>query len=194
MSKSIEVPDFLAHLKRDHRGYPHPFLMMPDSIVTMDPRKQIRCAREKLCMVCGRKLDNKKWFIGGWKTAVNRAVVDPAMHERCARYSLKVCPFLANSEMKYRKRYDEGTMIVPGTEEGGRPATQCLFRTTGSRLILFNGQVYVLCNRWDYIEHWANGEQVAAPPGYSLEELSKTVGCFDTGGHLAQMYRQVDLS
>jgi hypothetical protein len=193
MTKTIEVPKFLAHLKRDPRGYPHPYLMMPDSIVTMDPRKQLRCVREKLCMVCGLRLDNRKWFIGGWRTAVNRAVVDPAMHERCARYSLKVCPFLANSEMKYRKRYEEGAMLVAGSSDG-RPPTQCLFSTTGSRAILFDGQLFILCNRWLTVEHWLNGEPVAAPPGYSAQELLNTVGCFDKGGQYWSMFKPVDLS
>lgn len=44
MTKLIEVPRFLRHLNRDARGYPHPFLMMPDSIFTMDGRKQERAA------------------------------------------------------------------------------------------------------------------------------------------------------
>ncbi len=188
----IEVPNFLAHLKRDPRGYPHPFLMMPDSIFTMDGRKQERCVREKLCMICGRKLDNKKWFIGGHRTAVNRLCVDPAMHERCARYSLKVCPFLANQDMKYRKKYDEDTtMMVGSTPE--RDDTSCLFRTNGSKPILLNGQVFLLCNRWDLVEHWRNGSIVEAPQGYSLEELRDTTGACDPGGPLYQRYKPVEM-
>lgn len=192
LKPKIDVPPFLKHLARDHRGYPHPFLMMRDSIVTVDPSKQLRCLKEKLCMVCGTRLDNKKWFIGGHLTAVNRAVIDPAMHERCARYSLKVCPFLANSEMKYRKRYEEGAMAVPGTVST-RAETTCLLRTNGSKPILVNGQLFILCNRWDLVEHYVSGEQVPAPPGYSREELAATAGAFDKGGALCQMYRQVIL-
>ncbi len=189
---TIEVPPFLAHLKRDPRGYPHPFLMMPDSIFTLDGRKQERCVREKLCMICGRKLSNKKWFIGGWRTAVNRLVVDPAMHEECARYSMKVCPFLANSEMKYRKKYDATTDLVVATAPV-RNDTQCLMRTNGSKPVWFAGQVFILCNRWDLIEHWRNGEIVAAPAGHSLEELRGTIGAFDRGGPLAGQYRRVEI-
>lgn len=189
---TIEVPPFLAHLKRDPRGYPHPFLMTPDSIFTMDGRKQERCVREKLCMICGRKLDNKKWFIGGQRTAVNRLVVDPAMHERCARYSLKVCPFLANSEMKYRKRYDEDTTLVVGSSPE-RSSIQCLFRTNGSKPILFAGQVWLLCNRWDLVEHWRNGEIVETPQGFSAEELRQTTGAFDVGGQFFEHYKRVEV-
>jgi len=189
---TIEVPDFLKHLKRDHRGYPWPFLMMPDSIVTMDGRKQERCCREKLCMVCGRKLDNKKWFIGGRRTALNRLVVDPAMHERCARYSLAVCPFLANSEMKYRKKYDEHTVLTVGVDPE-RDGTQCLLRTNGAKPVLFQGQVFILCNRWDYIEHWRNGEIVPTPHGFTVEELREAVGAFDPGGPLYGHYKPVEI-
>jgi hypothetical protein len=190
--KPIEVPPFLQHLKRDHRGYPWPFLMMPDSIVTMDGRKQERCVREKLCMVCGRKLDNKKWFIGGERTAINRLVVDPAMHERCARYALVTCPFLANQDMKYRAKYAADTTLTVGhaPERGGG---QYLLRTNGSKPILLNGQVFILCNRWDYVEHWLNGQQVDVPSGYSADELRHTIGATDTGGPLNQLYRQVEL-
>jgi hypothetical protein len=193
MTKTIEVPDFLWHLKRDPRGYPHPFLMMADSIVTMDPRKQLRCLKEKLCMICGTRLDNKKWFIGGHRTARNRVVVDPAMHERCARYSMTVCPFLSNQEMKYRKRYGEGTELIASTSTT-RAETQCLMRTNGSRPIIFNGQLMILCNRWEVIEHWADGKIVAAPPGLSVDELRDTPGALDAGGELAHLYRQADLS
>ncbi len=191
-TKTIEVPSFLAHLKRDPRGYPHPFLMMPDSIITMDGRKHERCVREKLCMICGRKLDNKKWFIGGHRTAVNRLVVDPAMHEKCARYSLTVCPFLANSEMKYRKRYDADTKLMVSVAPD-RQETQCLMRTNGSKPIFINGNVYILCNRWDLIEHWRNGHIVEAPAGYSLQELHDTVGAFDKGGSMVGCYKEVQL-
>lgn len=190
--KPIKVPSFLAHLKRDPRGYPHPFLMMPDSIFTLDGRKQERCVREKLCMICGRKLDNKKWFIGGLRTAINRLVVDPAMHERCARYSLKVCPFLANQDMKYRKKYDADTTLTVG-HAPQRDGTQCLFRTSGSKPILLNGQVFLLCNRWDLVEHWRNGEIVATPQGYSAEELRNTIGACDPGGPLHGAYKRVEV-
>lgn len=189
---TVPIPPRMRHLRRDHRGYPWPFLMMPDSIVTMDGRKQERCVREKLCMICGSKLDNKKWFIGGQRTAINRLCVDPAMHEECARYSMKVCPFLANQDMKYRKKYDaDTTLCMGGAPERGD--TQCLMRTTGSKPVMLNGQVFLLCNRWDYIEHWRNGEIVSAPPHLTAEELQHTTGAFDKGGALFGKYRKVEV-
>jgi hypothetical protein len=186
------VPQRMRHLRRDHRGYPWPFLMMNDSIVTMDCRKQERCVREKLCMICGRKLDNKKWFIGGHRTAINRLVVDPAMHEECARYSMKVCPFLANQDMKYRKKYDEDTTLNVGVAPE-RNETQCLMRTNGFKPIFLNGQVFIFCNRWDHIEHWRNGQRVSDPQGYSLADLSIVVGACDPGGLFHRRYSVVEV-
>lgn len=55
------------------------------------------------------------------------------------------------------------------------------------------GQVFLLCNRWDYIEHWRNGEIVAAPPGFSAEELRNINGACDPGGQLHGRYKKVPL-
>jgi hypothetical protein len=184
------IPPRMRNLRRDHRGYPWPFLMTGESIVTMDGRKQERCVREKLCMVCGTKLDKKFWFIGGHKTAVNRLVIDPAMHEECARYSLKVCPFLANQDMKYRKKYDPGTTMKVGVAPE-RHDTSLLMRTAGFKPILVNGDVYILCKRWDYVEHWRNGEIVDTPPELSMSALRNTTGACDPGGLLHGRYRRV---
>lgn len=36
MINETPIPSRMRHLRRDHRGYPWPFLMMADSIFTMD--------------------------------------------------------------------------------------------------------------------------------------------------------------
>jgi hypothetical protein len=185
--KETALPRRMLGCARDKRGYPIPFLMMPEQQIHIDGRKQERCVQEKLCMICGKKLDNKKWFIGGQMAAMNRLFSDPAMHEECARYALKVCPFLSNSDMKYRKKYDPDTTFfarpIPGTSDNRSP-TQVLMRTNGYRGMMFRGSCYVLANRWDYVEHWSDGKQVETPPGYDVVELSQTNGVFDPGGPL----------
>jgi hypothetical protein len=186
----VPIPVRMRNLRRDHRGYPWPFLMTDESIVTMDGRKQERCVREKLCMVCGSKLDKKYWAIGGRQTAVNRLLVDPLMHEECARYSLKVCPFLANQDMKYRKKHDPGTTMKVGVAPD-RHDTSLLMRTSGFKPILVNGDVYILCKRWDYVEHWRNGSIVNTPPELSMSALRNTMGACDPGGMLHGRYRNI---
>jgi len=168
---------------RDMRGYPIPFLMMPDSQIHIDGRKQKLCALKKLCMICGRKLDRKKWFIGGQQAAVNRLFSDPAMHEECARYALKVCPFLSNPDMKYRKKYDDDTHFyhVPGSTTT-RSDTTMLLRSNGYKPVFWQSSAYIFANPWDYIEHWRAGEKVPDPEGRTLLDPWMNGGVFDPGG------------
>lgn len=82
----IEVPQFLSHL-RTYRGHPVPFTQMwidgkPDFRV-VDPEKSIKCIHEKLCAICGVKLGEFCYFIGGPLSKQNRLFVDPPMHEQC---------------------------------------------------------------------------------------------------------------
>ncbi len=170
--------------KKDHRGYPIPFLMMPDQQIMIDGNKMKRCVLEKRCMICGQKLANKKWFIGGQASAQNRLFTDPAMHEECARYALRVCPFLSKSDMKYRTTYDKDATLYtnPKYVRPDRSPTQVLMQTTGFKPIGWQDKVYILANRWRYVEHWNDGQKVETPPGFSAEELAEHIGAFDLGG------------
>lgn len=93
------IPPFLSHLPVDPRGYVIPFFVAyvdgkPDFRL-LDQQKQHYCIEKKLCSICGKKIkDNRFWFISGPIGFHNRVSSDPGMHERCARYSLKVCPHL----------------------------------------------------------------------------------------------------
>jgi len=79
----IEIPKFLSHLKT-YGGYPVPFVQMwidgkPDFRV-IDPVKTTRCVNEKLCAICGVKLGEFCYFIGGDLCKQNHLFTDPAMH------------------------------------------------------------------------------------------------------------------
>lgn len=99
-----DIPDFLSHLPVDERGYPVPsFVPMgldgkPNfKFVDNDKRKDY--LDRKLCGVCGKKLDKKEfWFIGGPLMLKNRAATDIPMHQKCARASLVLCPYLFNKK------------------------------------------------------------------------------------------------
>lgn len=180
VSEPVPLPKRMRRCARDRRGMPIPYLMMPDSQVTMDMVKMVQCFIQKKCMICGQKLDNKKWFIGGQAASRHRLFTDPAMHEECARYAMRICPFLTHSEMKYRKKYEEGftdphVSIV-------RSPTQVLMQTTGYKTIRWRNKFYALANRWRYLEHWRDGAPVETPVGLSARDLLETVGSFDLGG------------
>jgi hypothetical protein len=183
--KEVPLPRRMMRCKRDRRGYPIPFLMMPESQIHIDGDKQEQCAMKKLCMICGQKLVVKKWFIGGHMAGQNRLFTDPAMHEECARYAIQVCPFLSNQDMKYRKKYSEDTTFFTGTIPGTattRSETQLLMRTNGYKPVWWRNHAYVLANRWDYLEHWLDGKRVPDPAGMSLHDPYFMGGVFDEGG------------
>jgi hypothetical protein len=101
----IEIPDFLSHLPI-YAGFPIPYSTFvhegkPDFRVT-DMLRWDKCAREKLCGVCGKKLGEFCYFVGGGQTLKYRLFFDPAMHKPCAEFSSKICPFLNGRKTEYR--------------------------------------------------------------------------------------------
>jgi hypothetical protein len=167
------MPKSFHHLKRDHRGYPVPFMVVqnPISLAVIDPVRRQECAKRKLCGVCGVKLGNKKWFVGGMLTMTNRLFSTLPMHEKCARYSLRVCPFLSNPSMKYRNESVAGPVAGPADPkvDPTRPDTFYLLRTNGYTTAIVQGAEYIKANEWDYSEQWRDGERVlpsaSAAPG-----------------------------
>ena len=98
---TFTIPDFLAHLPR-FGEYPVPFTQMwidgkPDFRV-VDPEKSLKCIQEKLCAICGVKLGEFCYFIGGPLSKQNRLFVDPPMHEQCAVFASTVCPFVSGEK------------------------------------------------------------------------------------------------
>ena len=82
MERALKIPEFLAHLKI-YGGYPVPFTQLwasdkPD-FRAVDLEHCARCLRDRLCAICGRRLGEYCYFIGGPLSKKNRLFVDPAM-------------------------------------------------------------------------------------------------------------------
>jgi hypothetical protein len=94
----LKVPEFLAHLPL-WQGKPVPFTIhwfdgVPDFRVT-DHDKVRTCVMDRVCAICGKNLGEYGWFIGGPLSLVeNSMFIDPAMHQKCARFAIQACPFL----------------------------------------------------------------------------------------------------
>jgi hypothetical protein len=60
-----------------------------------DHAKLRRCAYQRVCNVCGQKLDDVMVFAGG--ILATRALIfhEPPLHEACARAAMRICPYLA---------------------------------------------------------------------------------------------------
>lgn len=111
MLPAIEIPKPLRSLERDRRGYPIPFIVMRDRtgrphFQVNDARQVLRAIRGHLCALCGRRMREGFWFVGGPRCFMHPrgAFVDPPAHEDCARYAMQVCPYLAAPS--YARRLD----------------------------------------------------------------------------------------
>lgn len=191
--RETPVPKRFFSLKRDARGYPVPFMMMqdPPSQVTHDLSRLSICYKESRCALCGMIItDRKYWVTGGPAVARNRLISDPPMHEECARYAIKVCPFLSNPDMKYRAKHDPDT-VIDHRVSTVREETQILAMATTYTTIEYDGRPYILMGRWRKLEHWSRGQEVPPPPGLTLAELRVTPGAFDPGGPLGHAYTKI---
>lgn len=94
-----KMPDRIAALRRDRRGYPVPrfvkwFHGEPDFRV-IDVEYLARAVHANLCWICGNELGRYMTFTIGPMCCVNRVSSEPPSHLACADYAARVCPFLA---------------------------------------------------------------------------------------------------
>lgn len=103
-----EMPPRIAALQVDPvRGYPVPWFVAwvdgKPEFRMADGTKMRRAIREKLCWVCGQKLDQNLAFLIGPMCAVNRISAEPPSHPKCAKFSVRACPFLSKPQMDRRE-------------------------------------------------------------------------------------------
>jgi hypothetical protein len=108
LTMSTDIPEFLRHLPFDpRRKLPIPVMnQISDArwdFVTITERQVDRCIEERLCSVCGKKLDYWLALIGNEVSARKRSYTDPPMHERCALASLQLCPMINHGNMARAK-------------------------------------------------------------------------------------------
>jgi len=108
----MTVPDRIARLPRDPRGFPIPWnvLRTEDGATAFftvnDDRKAWRALREGLCPLCGERLGRWLWFVGGPRSAFDPSgyYIDLPGHRECMEFALRTCPYLAAP--KYLGRVD----------------------------------------------------------------------------------------
>jgi len=94
----------------------------------LDPERVIRSLRDRLCGICGRSLGYWIAFVGGGLCLTNRLYLCP-LHEDCARYAMRVCPFLASPQAKYRPLKSDIQVQVNPLMADRRPAEMFLVIT-----------------------------------------------------------------
>lgn len=181
--KSIPIPPRMQSMRKDHRGFPVPYIIMDDAqgkplFAVNDADKQRQCVKELLCPICGSKLERLLWFVGGPLSAFHEhgAYHDSAMHYECMEYALQVCPHLAMSNYSSNgtvseaqaKRVPEGVATKDITQIPGKPivfvAIACNTFSAHFR------DVYFLRPKRPYleIEYWRAGKKLSPIRGFEL--------------------------
>jgi len=137
-----------------------------------DTKIVYKCIINNLCSVCGGKLDNDIWMIGGPKSAFHPqgAYIDIPVHKECAVYSLKTCPYMAYTQYTakegisetIKKTFPHLTLVNP-TIDSTRLQYFVLIKISGYKVTVND---YIKPDiPYLEIEYWKDGKQI------TLEEV-----------------------
>jgi hypothetical protein len=70
----------------------------------IDPDRVEECVNQKLCAICGHRLSEFCWFIGGEACKEKHLFLDAPMHEECAKFASRTCPFVRGDREQYSTR------------------------------------------------------------------------------------------
>lgn len=180
----IPLPLRMRHLKRDSRGYAIPATVYVDPdgkahFTINDELKRRVAILKRLCPICGKRLKPDYWFVGGPQSAFDPrgAYIDLPMHDECAHYALRVCPYLAAPV--YSGRIDARTLtkdnpilLVDQTMIPDRP--EFFVAVCCKKFSLINSGQYIKPTQpYRAVEFWQHGRKVPTPSSWedSLEKV-----------------------
>ncbi len=110
------MPDAIAALPRNARGYPVPFFVAyvdgkPDFRLVR-PETLHEAVERRLCWICGQPLGAQGTFVLGPMCCVNRANSEPPSHRKCAEFAVQACPFMLRPEMERREDETTGAALA----------------------------------------------------------------------------------
>jgi hypothetical protein len=161
------MPQSIAALPRDHRGYPVPwFVAWRDGVAVFpafDPDKWNRAVNRRLCWVCGEPLGRAMVFVVGPMCTINRISSEPPCHFVCASYSAQVCPFLANPQMRRVPEEITGPVSAPGgIMATHNPGVMALWSTRHYRIIRTDTGPIVGMGPASSVRWWTRGRLATA--------------------------------
>ena len=171
---SHPIPDSLAQLPVDPRGYP-----IPDGVWknpeteewdfrVIDQRKRMRALKKYLCAVSGLPMEKGQyWFIGGLSSVEQRLFMDGPMRHEVAEFSLMTCPHLLLPNAQYRR---------VGAEDRYHPqlssdekSKECMLGMAGSfKLQTYDDFPYVRAGPWRALSFWRNGKTISKEEARAL--------------------------
>lgn len=188
MNTQVPMPERIARLPRDRRGYPIPVIVTYDTqglplFTVNDSAVHRKCVNKKLCAICGERLTKELWFAGGPQSALHPhgMYFDSAMHHECVTYAMQVCPYLGTSRFHglsdATRTKLQGRMAVPLVDVTVIPEKPELFV-----VVMAYGQSvqasseeptlrYIKPLRpYHAVEYWQTGKQLSAAEGLAMIE------------------------
>lgn len=151
----IEIPKRMRQRPRQ-AGLPIPYVNMTGpqgaDFRTLDGAARLECAARNLCGLCGQPLKGTVVLIGSEEDLAIRRWFDPPMHEECALYAVKACPFLANADRDYSKMQPkylpEGEEVDQTFAESTEAAAfLCVVWTPGCHVVSHRGTGFWTVNQ-----------------------------------------------
>lgn len=164
----IKLPLNMRDLPRDGRGYPIPWSVTigtdgkPDFRVIDQQKTAIGLARRR-CAICGKAMGAEVAFVGGPRSMESHAFMDGPMHESCAKYALKVCPFLAAPKFGYARHVSApaGHVVTTELSQTERPDVFGLGVTSFYELTVMGDTPLIVASAWLRDVQWyRHGEVV----------------------------------
>lgn len=135
MVQFVNMPDRIAHLPRDSRGFPVPrFVPWIDGVPefrAFEPSWLTECVRHNRCWLCGGPLGRHLVFCIGPMCAVNRVNSEPPCHYDCAKFAATNCPFLIRPKMRRNEKDMPEHVPAAGVPLKRNPGCCCLWITDG---------------------------------------------------------------
>jgi hypothetical protein len=179
--QSVEVPQLIKdNCVFNDKGMCIPYIVLEENGVhhfkINDQSKVIDCLIHDKCTICGTKLNNDMWFIGGPASAFhkNGAFNDAPVHKECGIYALKVCPYLAYSRYtakidleRLQSKLDGNHILVNATQDPDRVP---LFAFVKAKSYTVNSITRSLKPSTPYleIEYWNDGKQLSQKEGIDV--------------------------
>jgi hypothetical protein len=158
----MEIPSFLSHLPV-YAGLPVPFTQLfvngIPSFRAIDGEKVYECIRFIRCGICGLDLEEFACFLGGPLSKDNHIFIDVWMHENCARFASRACPFVSGSKMEYSGRPVSDEMHVELAVAAIRPSAMYLMkaRTADCMPAKMGESLVIHAGKWLGVEDIASG-------------------------------------
>jgi hypothetical protein len=161
---------------RDENNIPH--FKVNNNVKTEE------CISKELCSVCGEKLEDDKWLIGGRLSAFHErgCYVDIPVHKECGVYSLKTCPYMAYTQYTAKgmsekeKAYLDsiGVFTVNPTIDNNRLQYFVFVKIKSYEVRGFSRHIYPE-KPYLEIEFWKDGTQISFEEASELDPELKSL-------------------